>query len=325
MTTFGRLSRLRATPALRELTREVRLHPQELVAPLFVTDAPDLIGPIGGLPGVIRHDLAAIADVVGEAREAGLRGVMLFGVPGEKDEEGREAWSDTGVVQRALRSIRDARIDVALIADLCLCQYRADGRCASPTEPLAAIHGRLAAIATSQAAAGADLVAPSGMVDGGVRAIREGLDAAGHDRTGILAYSVKHASALYGPFRRAARSTSLDGHRATAQLDVANAGEALREAEADIHEGADLIMVKPAGTNLDTLARLRIAHPGIRLAAFDVSGEYAARRAAAAAGVYDLGDATIEALIAVRRAGAGLIVSYDAVDIARGIRSGAWS
>ena len=318
--TFARHRRLRSTPALRDLMRETRLHAHDLVAPLFVTDSPALVGPIESLPGVRRYHVDEIAAAVGEAVSTGIRAVILFGIPAGKDDVGSAAWRDDGVIVRAIRAVRGAHADLAIIADVCLCQYTTHGGCsvlvggeASNDETLV----RLANASVAYAAAGASLVAPSGMMDGAVSSIRYALDRNGHGGVGILSYAVKHASAFYGPFRDAARSAPSAGNRASHQLDPANAREALREAASDVAEGADIIMVKPALTNLDTLVRLRDAHPTTPLAAYEVSGEYAMLQAAVDRGWLDERAASLETLTAIKRAGAELIITYRATKVAR--------
>jgi porphobilinogen synthase len=324
---FSRHRRLRATAPLRDLFREQRVHSHDLIAPLFVTDDRTLAGPLGALPGVYRHHIDGIVDAAGEIAASGVRGVILFGVPGRKDEVGSGAWDEEGVVTRSIRAIRAAGIDLAIVADVCLCQYTTHGHCGVLADGRVINDETLVLLARTSAAyaaAGASLVAPSGMMDGAVGAIRQSLDADGFGDVGILAYAVKHASALYGPFREAARSTPAVGDRRSYQLDPANGREALREAATDLAEGADVIMVKPALTNLDTLVRLRLAHPGTPLAAYEVSGEYAMVQAAAAQGWLHERDASLEILTAIKRAGADLIITYRAVAATRWIREGAF-
>lgn len=318
-----RHTRLRATPALRNLLRETTLAPRALVAPIFVTDEDALVGPVHDLPGVRRHSLRELPGEVAAIVAEGVGGILLFGVPGEKDADGSGAWASGGVVVSALRAIRAAQPHVAIIADVCRCQFTPDGHCG--------IHrnGRIDTEASADwiaraslacAAAGASLVAPSGMIDGAVGRMRRALDAGQHHHVGILSYAVKHASALYGPFRAAARSTPPAGDRRAHQLDPANSREALREAASDVAEGADILMVKPALTNLDTLVRLRAAHPHVPLAAFEVSGEFAMVRAAAERGWLDERSVALEALTAIVRAGADLVVTYRATAVARWLR-----
>jgi porphobilinogen synthase len=327
-TIVARHRRLRATPALRDLFREQRVSSHDLVAPLFVTDDLSLGSPVETFPGIRRYHLDEVVDAAGEIANAGVRGILVFGVPGRKDDMGSGAWDSDGVVARSISAIRGAGIELALIADVCLCQYTTHGHCgvlASGQVVNDATLEYLANASVTYAKAGASLVAPSGMMDGAVGAIRNALDATGFRDVGILAYAVKHASALYGPFRDAARSAPALGDRRGYQLDPANAREALREAATDLHEGADVIMVKPALTNLDTLVRLRLAHPGTPLAAYEVSGEYAMLQAAAERGWLHERDASLEVLTAIKRAGADLIITYRAVAAARWIREGAFA
>ncbi len=314
-----RLRRLRRTPALRALVRETRLHPGMLVAPLFVRPGRDLREPIAALPGHARvsPDLA-----VAEARELerlGVGGVILFGLPEGKDALGSGASTADGIVQETLIRLREAGVGIVLIADTCLCEYTDHGHC-GPLAPDGSVDNdatleRLAETAVSQARAGADIVAPSGMIDGQVAAIRARLDEAGSTSTAILAYASKHASALYGPFREAADSAPAFGDRRGYQMDPANGREAIREMAVDAGEGADILMVKPALPSLDLLARARerFDHP---LAAYQVSGEYAMLAAAAERGWLDRRAALLETLTAIVRAGAGIIVTYGARDVA---------
>jgi porphobilinogen synthase len=320
---FARGRRLRRTSALRDVLREHRVHVHDLVAPLFVTDADALAGPVPTLPGVRRHHLRDIVDAARAVADAGVRAILLFGVPGQKDEHGTGAWRDDGVVACAIRAIRDAGIDVVIAADVCLCQFTTHGHCGALANGHIDNDTTLMAIArigVAYAAAGAQIVAPSGMMDGTVGEMRRALDLAGHQDVSILSYSVKHASALYGPFRDAARSTPAQGDRRSHQLDAANSREALREAAHDVDEGADMVMVKPALTNLDTLVRLRAQHPTTPLVAFEVSGEYAMLEAAAANGWLDARAVALETLTAIKRAGADLIITYRALAIARWLR-----
>lgn len=322
-----RMRRLRSSPAMRDLVREHRLHPHDLVEPLFVTDDPDLAGEIPELPGVRRRLVDDVAAEVARIHAAGIRGVLLFGVPRHKDASGSGASADDGVVCEAIRAIRSAGHDLAVLADVCLCQYTEHGHCGVLDADGRILNDEtlevLAEASLAYARAGASMVAPSGMMDGAVGAIRTGLDEAGFEDTGILAYSVKHASALYAPFRDAARSAPAAGDRATHQLDPANARQALREAELDLAEGADILMVKPALTNLDTLAILRARHPAAILAAYEVSGEYVMLEAAAERGLLDPRRVGLELLTAMKRAGADLIVTYRARRAAAWLREGA--
>lgn len=311
--------RLRRTAALRHLVRETRLDPAMFVAPLFVRPGRGMREPIGSMPG--QHRLSV--DELGREGErlvaAGIRSVLLFGLPESKDAEGSGAWADDGIVQAGIRELRRTVGDeLAVIADVCLCEYTSHGHCGvlrdasidnDATLPL------LARSAVSLAEAGADIVAPSAMMDGQVAAIRDGLDAAGLTETAILAYAAKHASAFYGPFREAADSAPAFGDRRSYQMDAANAREALGEVLADVAEGADAVMVKPALPALDLVAATRAA-VSVPLAAYQVSGEYAAICAAAEHGWLDRRAAALESLTAIARAGAGIVVTYFAAEAA---------
>ncbi len=325
--------RLRATRALRGLVRETRLSPADFVSPLFVAHGVDRREPIAAMPGI---DRLSISGVVAEARETaalGIPAVLLFGIPapGSKDDEGSGAWDEEGVVQLATRAIKDAHPELLVIADLCLCEYTSHGHCGvlgQPDDSRAAGGEREGAVdndatlelltrtALSQARAGADVIAPSDMMDGRVGAIRAALDEDGHAQTPILAYSAKFASAFYGPFRDAAGSAPAFGDRRGYQMDPANGQEALREARLDVEEGADIVMVKPALAYLDLIRRIK-DQTGMPLAAFNVSGEYAMIKAAAAAGYLDEREAVLEALTSIRRAGADIVITYHAKEAAR--------
>jgi porphobilinogen synthase len=312
--------RTRRTEALRSLVRETDLRPRHLVAPLFVKEGIDEPVPIPSMPGQHQHTLESLRK---EARSIASRGViafMLFGVPARKDAEGSEAWNPDGISQRGLRALRDELgEDHVLISDLCLDEYTDHGHCGvlAPDGSVDndATLDRYRRIAAAQAEAGADLVAPSGMMDGQVAAIRDALDGAGHQATGILAYAVKFASALYGPFREAAECAPQFGDRAGYQMDPANGDEAMREIRADLEEGADLVMVKPALPYLDVIHRAR-EETGAAVAAYCVSGEYAMVKAAAERGWLDERRTVLELLTSIRRAGAGLILTYHAADAA---------
>ncbi|MEA2359547.1 MAG: porphobilinogen synthase [Solirubrobacteraceae bacterium] len=315
-----RLRRLRRTPVLRDLVRETRLDAGDLVLPLFVEEGLDGRAPIDAMPGVERLSLAAVVDEAGEAASLGIPGVLLFGIPAHKDEEGSGAWDDEGVVQLAIRAIKRAHPELLVIADLCLCEYTSHGHCgllsADGSVDNDASVELLARTAVAQARAGADIVAPSDMMDGRVGAIRAALDDEGFVDTPILAYSAKFASAFYGPFRDAADSTPAFGDRRGYQMDPANAREALREVRLDIQEGADMVMVKPALPYLDVVRRVR-DETDLPVVAYNVSGEYAMVKAAANAGYLDERAAVLEALTSIRRAGADIVITYHAKDVAR--------
>ncbi|CAN5506094.1 porphobilinogen synthase [soil metagenome] len=306
--------RLRRTPALRGLVRETRLHPSMLVAPIFVRAGSGLREEIGSMPGQYRLSVDTLEAEAERLMQAGVRSVLLFGLPESKDAEGSGAWAESGVMQEAIRELRRAAgNELAILADVCLCEYTSHGHCGvlrdasvdnDATLPL------LAQTATSLIEAGADVVAPSAMMDGQVAAIRDALPDAP-----ILAYAAKHASAYYGPFREAADSAPSFGDRRSYQMDAANSREAMAEILADVNEGADMVMVKPAGTALDLIAA---AHGAVNVpvAAYQVSGEYAAICAAAERGWLDRRGAALESLTAIARAGAGIIVTYFAADAA---------
>ncbi|HEX6263561.1 MAG TPA: porphobilinogen synthase [Actinomycetota bacterium] len=311
--------RLRRTTALRDLVRETDLAPRHLVAPLFVKEGIAEPVAISSMPGHHQHTLESLRKEARELAEKGIRALVLFGIPGRKDPEGSEGWADAGVSQRAIRALREELGDeVVLIADLCLCEYTDHGHCGVlEGEELDndATLERYRRIAVAQAAAGADLVAPSGMMDGQVAAIREALDQGGFPGTAILAYAAKYASSFYGPFREAAEGAPRFGDRRSHQMDPGNADEALREIRADVAEGADLVMVKPALPYLDVIHRARDA-VDVPVAAYNVSGEYAMIKAAAEQGWIDGTAAMLETLTAIRRAGAGLILTYFAREAA---------
>jgi len=318
--------RLRRTEVLRQLVAEHALRAEQLVAPLFVKEGLSQPVEIPSLPGQYQHTLSSLVREVGELLEAGVRAVILFGIPARKDAAGSEAYSPDGIVQRALRRLRGEFGDqVVLLADLCLCEYTDHGHCgvlAGPEGPVdndatLEIYGR---VAVAQAEAGADLVAPSGMMDGQVQAIRRSLDQAGYSHVGILAYAAKYASCFYGPFREAAESAPRFGDRRTYQMDPPNVREALREVAQDLEEGADLVMVKPALPYLDVLRAVKERF-GMPTAAYQVSGEYAMIHAAAQRGWVDLERAMWETLLAIRRAGADVILTYFAKEAARKLRA----
>ncbi|HEU4979197.1 MAG TPA: porphobilinogen synthase [Solirubrobacteraceae bacterium] len=318
-----RLRRLRRTPVLRDLVRETRLDPGDLVLPLFVEEGLDgRTGgrvPISSMPGVDRLSVSEAVREAGEAAALGVAGVLLFGIPRAKDEEGSGAWDDEGAVQLAVRAIKDAHPQLLALTDVCLCEYTSHGHCgllrADGSVDNDASVELLARTALSHARAGADAVAPSDMMDGRVGAIRGALDEEGFSETPIVAYSAKFASAFYGPFREAADSTPAFGDRRGYQMDPGNAEEALREVRLDVQEGADVVMVKPALPYLDVIRRVKDEFR-MPVAAYNVSGEYAMVKAAAAAGHLDERAAALEALTAIRRAGADVIITYHAKDAA---------
>ncbi|MGO9955459.1 MAG: porphobilinogen synthase [Solirubrobacteraceae bacterium] len=318
-----RLRRLRAGHALRGLVRETRLEAGDFVYPMFVAHGADRREPIEAMPGVDRLSIAHAVQEAGEAMALGIPAVLLFGIPAVKDAEGSGAWDDEGVVQLATRALKEAHPELLVICDLCLCEYTSHGHCGVVRAGGAgfvvdndASLELLTRTATSQARAGADIVAPSDMMDGRVAAIRAALDEEGFAETPIMSYSAKFASAFYGPFREAAGSTPAFGDRRSYQLDPANGDEALRESLLDVEEGADILIVKPALPYLDVIRRVKDA-TAMPLAAYNVSGEYAMLKAAAAAGYLDERAAVLEALTSIRRAGADIVITYHAKDAAR--------
>jgi porphobilinogen synthase len=319
----SRPRRLRRTDALRKLVRETRVHPSMLVAPLFVIPGFGVQTPIPSMPGHARLSADLAVDQAARLADAGVGGVILFGLPSRKDADGSEASADDGAVQEAFRRIRVRDLPIVAIADTCLCEYTDHGHCG----PLAADGSvdndtaltRLAQAAVSQARAGADVVAPSAMIDGQVRAIRAALDEAGFAQTAIMAYASKHASAFYGPFREAAGSAPAFGDRRGYQMDPANAREAMREITLDVDEGADIVLVKPALPGLDIIAAAR-ARIDVPIAAYQVSGEFAMIAAAAERRWIDGRRAMLESVTAIVRAGAGIVITYAAGDIAQWLR-----
>jgi len=321
-----RMRRLRRTPALRRAFAESRVHPAGLVLPVFVREGLEGAAPVGSMPGVAQHGTDSVVALAREAVAVGLGGMILFGIPATKDAAGGRGWDPDGPVPVALRAIRDAVGDgLVLWADVCQCEYTDHGHCGPLDASGRVVNDEAVAAyvrdAVAYADAGADLVAPSGMMDGQVGAIRSGLDAAGHDQTGIVAYAAKYASAFYGPFRDAAESTMQDGDRAGHQMDPANAREARRELELDLAEGADALMVKPALPYLDVVAAARAAHD-VPIAAYQVSGEYAMIRAAGQNGWLDDDRAMREAVGSIVRAGADQVLTYAAIELARAIHDG---
>jgi porphobilinogen synthase len=322
-----RMRRLRATRALRGLVRETEISPADFVYPMFVAHGVDRREPIEAMPGIERLSIAHAVQEVDELTALGVPAVLLFGIPASKDAEGSGAWDDEGVVQLATRAIKEAHPETIVIADLCLCEYTDHGHCGvlreSQTHPRGeltvdndATLELLARTAVSQARAGADVIAPSDMMDGRVATIRHALDEEGLTDTPILSYSAKFASAFYGPFREAAGSTPAFGDRRGYQMDPANGSEAVRESKLDVDEGADMLLVKPALPYLDVIRRVK-SETEMPLAAYNVSGEYSMLKAAAAAGYLDERAAVLETLTAIRRAGADVIITYHSKDAAR--------
>jgi porphobilinogen synthase len=313
------MRRLRRTEAMRSMVRETRVSPADLIAPLFVCHGRDTREEIPSLPGQFHLSIDELVIEAAVLHASGVPAVILFGLPDSKDEGALEAYSEDGIVQQALRALRAELPDLILITDVCLCQYTSHGHCGVIVE--GEIDNDvtlevLAQVAVSHAAAGADMVAPSDMMDGRVAAIRAALDQEGFTQTAILAYSAKFASAFYGPFREAAHSTPSSGDRRGYQMDPGNAREALREVLLDVDEGADMVMIKPAMPYLDVIARAREA-TNLPIAAYQVSGEYAMLKAAVSQGLLDERAAVLESLTAIKRAGADLILTYHAGAAAR--------
>ena len=314
----NRPRRLRMNEAIRNMIRETRLSPEQLIYPLFVCPGEGVKREISSMPGNYQWSIDLLVEEVSSVKSLGIGGIMLFGIPEKKDDRATGAYAENGIVQRAVRALKRAVPGILVITDVCLCEYTANGHCGLVSgdeilndESLELI----AAAALSQARAGADIVAPSDMMDGRVGAIRKILDAGGYPNTPILSYAVKYASGYYGPFREAAGSAPAFGDRRSHQMDPANALEALREVELDIEEGADMLMVKPAGPYLDIIRMLRDRYPH-PLAAYQVSGEYAALVAAGQLGWLDLPRTMMESLTGIRRAGADIILTYFAKDAA---------
>jgi len=318
--------RLRRSPALRNLTRETHLSVHDFVLPLFVSEKVQQRRPIASMPGVFQLSVKEVADETRAAQDLGLQAVLLFGIPEEKDEQASGAYAEDGIVQKALKAIRSKCPDLVTITDVCLCEYMSHGHCGVTRIDGDHFHvlndetvELLVKTALSHAAAGADIVAPSDMMDGRVGAIREALDERGFDQTAIMSYAAKFASAFYGPFREAAESPPQFGDRRSYQMDFANANEALREVALDIDEGADIVMVKPALPYMDILWRVRerFRKP---TAVYHVSGEYAMVKSAVEKGLLNERDAVIEIMTALKRAGADIIVTYWARELARWLR-----
>jgi len=320
-----RLRRLRYNPAVRSLIRETRLHPASLILPLFARPGKGVRQPIGSMPGHAQLSVDLIAEEARAAAKLGLGGIILFGIPAEKDAVGSDSCSDGGIVQQAVKAAKDAAPELLVITDVCFCEYTDHGHCGVIDDRTGRMDVNndatlelLGKQAASHARAGADLVAPSGMMDGMVGAIRAALDGGGHQHVPILSYAAKYASSFYGPFREAAESMPKFGDRRAYQMDPAAAAEqALREVELDLAEGADLIMVKPALAYLDIIRRVHERFPGVPLAAYNVSGEFAMVKAAAERGWIDERAVALESLTAITRAGAQIILTYWAKDVAR--------
>ncbi len=317
-----RFRRLRSTEALRKLVRETRISPEEMIYPIFVMEGENIKNPVDSMPGVYQYSIDRLDEILEEVAESGIGGILIFGIPGEKDEVGSQAYHPDGITQRAVRYIKEKYPDMLIIADICLCEYTSHGHCGlvegrkilnDETLPL------LAKMSVTLADAGADIIAPSDMMDGRVAYIRKALDESGYLDVPIMAYSAKFASGYYGPFRDAAHSAPQFGDRRSYQMDMCNKKEALREIEADIEEGADMYIVKPALAYLDVVeaAAQRFDLP---IAVYNVSGEYAMVKAAAEKGWVDEKRIVMENLIAMKRAGANILITYHALEAAKWLR-----
>ena len=309
---------------MRRLTRETVLTAAELIYPLFVTRTGH--GPIDSMPGVHRHSIDGAVEVAGEAAELGIAGILLFGIPQSKDTDGTVACWSSGVVPETIRAIKKVGLDIAVITDVCVCAYTVHGQCGVLTHDGRDVDNDatldiLASMARVHADSGADIVAPSAMMDHQVQALRQALDHNGHTDVSIMSYSVKYASEFYGPFRDAAGGAPQFGDRSSHQMDYRNVREALREAQLDIAEGADFLMVKPALAYMDVIWRIRQEFEELPLAAYNVSGEYSMVKAAAKAGLISERKVALEVLHSIRRAGADLIITYHALDAARWLQT----
>lgn len=313
-----RFRRLRRDGRIRSMMQETRLHPKDLIYPIFVIEGEQIRNPVDSMPGIFQYSVDCLDEILDRVKEAGIGGVMLFGIPARKDPQGSQAYASDGVTQRAVRYMKEHYPEIYIVVDICLCEHTSHGHCGmvcgeeilnDETLPY------LVKMAVSLVEAGADMAAPSDMMDGRVAAIREGLDRAGFTQTPIMAYSAKFASAYYGPFRDAAHSAPGFGDRKSYQMDCANGQEALREIRADIEEGADIVMVKPALAYLDVLKEAALTFD-MPLAVYNVSGEYAMVKAAAANGWIDERRIVLENLTAMKRAGAKIIITYHALEAA---------
>ncbi len=314
-----RMRRLRGSDAIRRMVRETALRVDQLIQPFFVVEGSGVANPVSSMPGVYQLSIDRLVDEAKRAHGLGIPAVILFGIPDHKDPLGSEAYNDEGIIQRAIRALKEEVPGLLVVTDVCLCEYTDHGHCGvvrdgrvlnDPTLEL------LAKEAVSHARAGADVVAPSDMMDGRVKAIREALDQEGFIEVPILSYAVKYASAFYGPFRDAAESAPQFGDRKTYQMDPANVREALREAESDLLEGADMLMVKPALPYLDVIRVVRDAFPQVPLVAYNVSGEYSMIKAAGRLGWIDEERVMLESLLGIKRAGADIIITYFAMEVA---------
>ncbi|MFC4388337.1 porphobilinogen synthase [Gracilibacillus marinus] len=319
MTTFKRHRRLRNSATMRNLIRETELKVNDLVYPLFIVEGENIRNEVKSMPGVFQISLDYLNQEIEELLQLGIPSVLLFGIPKEKDEVGSGAYDENGIVQQAIRQIKSQTNDLLVIADTCLCEYTSHGHCGVikdndvDNDQSLPLHVKTA---VTQAQAGADIIAPSNMMDGFVKEIREGLDEAGFTRIPVMSYAVKYASSFYGPFRDAADSTPQFGDRKTYQMDPANRLEALREAKSDIEEGADFLIVKPALSYMDIIREVKNQHP-VPVVAYNVSGEYSMVKAASLNGWIDEKAVVLEKLTSMKRAGADIIITYFAKDVAR--------
>ena len=323
---INRPRRLRHTAQLRAAVRETVLATDDFIYPMFIVHGENVRDPIPSMPGIAQLSVDQSVEEARKAAAAGVPAVLLFGIPASKDPVGRENYDDNGIIQRAVRALKDALPELLVVTDVCLCEYTDHGHCGvlnreNPVLPDGYVLNDdtldvLARVSVSHARAGADIVAPSGMIDGMVESIREGLDGEGYDHVPIMSYAVKYASAFYGPFRDAAQGAPMFGDRRTHQMDPGNAREALKEAALDIEEGADFLMVKPALAYLDIIRRVHDAHPELPMVAYNVSGEYSMVKAASERGWLDERSIALENLTAIKRAGADLIITYHALDAA---------
>ena len=323
----SRPRRLRHSPELRAAVRETALAPTDFIYPMFIVHGEKVRAPIPSMPGICQLSVDEALEEAAKAAAAGISGVLLFGIPASKDPIGAENFDDDGIIQRAVRALKAVRPELLVITDVCLCEYTDHGHCGvlnreNPVLPAGYVLNDetldiLARVSQSHARAGADIVAPSGMIDGMVASIREGLDDHGYEHVPIMSYAIKYASAFYGPFRDAAQGAPKFGDRRTHQMDPGNVREALKEAALDIEEGADFLMVKPALAYLDVIRRTHDAYPEVPMVAYNVSGEYSMVKAASAMGWLDERSIALENLTAMKRAGADLIITYHALDAAR--------
>lgn len=328
-----RMRRLRGSERIRDLVRTVKLDPSKWVMPMFVKQGKHIKTPISSMPGIFQCSLDHVAQEARDVAAAGIRTVLLFGIPGEKDALGSDSYSETGIIQSAIPIIKQAAPELLVITDVCFCEYTDHGHC-GVIQPSAGSEASidndktlmlLAKQAVSHARAGADIIAPSGSIDGMVQAIRAALDEAGFSHLPILSYSVKYASGLYGPFRQAAEGAPKFGDRRTYQMDPGHPYEPLRECDLDVIEGADMLMVKPAHAYLDVICRVKEAYPALPLAAYHVSGEYAMIKAAAQQGWIDERRVVLEVLTAIHRAGADIVITYYAKEAAIWLRENSGS